>query len=267
MNHKMTYQKFDEIAATKILFYVYALRDPRDKKVFYVGKGQRNRWFDHIEESRKKKDDPSLKLGQIRAIEEAGLKVEAFIVRSGISTEKAAYDIEGAVIHAFRLLEHGGSTESFDLTNLAEVHQPEKGLVSVDVAQSLFNAPKAPKITVPCAMFRIPRLWFPEMSDAELQAATSGWWSYRNVKNGMKVAECAFAVNKGIIRGVYGINESMWRERREGDRDYDPNSGKKERWGFPDCKPAPELSHYLNTSVKHLFKNGDASSVRFFNCK
>jgi hypothetical protein len=85
--------------------------------------------------------------------------------------------------------------------------------------------------------------------------------------NGMKVAEYAFAVNKGIIRGVYGINESMWRERREGDRDYDPNSGKKERWGFPDCKPAPELAHYLNTSVKHLFKNGDASSVRFFNCK
>ena len=86
----MIYQKFDEIAATKILFYVYALRDPRDKKVFYVGKGQKNRWFDHIEESHKKKDDPSLKLGRIREIENAGLKVEAFIVRSGIPTEKAA---------------------------------------------------------------------------------------------------------------------------------------------------------------------------------
>jgi hypothetical protein len=266
MEHKMSYQKFDEIAATKILFYVYALRDPRDKKVFYIGKGQKNRWFDHIEESQKKKDDPSLKLGRIREIENAGLKVEAFIIRSGIPTEKAAYEVEGAVIHAFRLLEHGGSTESFDLTNLAEVHHPEKGLVSVDVAQSLFNAPRAPEIDVPCAMFRIPRLWFPEMSDEELREATSGWWAYQNVKTGMKVAEYAFAVSKGIIRGVYGIDESMWRERREGDRDYKPNSEKKERWGFPDCKAAPELSHYLNTSVKHLFKKGDANAVRFFNC-
>jgi hypothetical protein len=267
MDVNMNYQKFDEIAATKILYYVYALRDPRDKKVFYVGKGQKNRWFDHIKEAHKKKDDLSLKLGRIRDIENEGLKVGVFIVRSGIPTEKAAYDIEGAVIHAFRLLEHGGSTESFDLTNLAEVHHPEKGLVSVDVAQSLFNAPKAPKIDMPCAMFRLPKLWFPEMSEAELHEATSGWWSYQNVKSGMKVAEYAFAVNKGIIRGVYGINESMWRERRVGDRGYGKNPDKKERWGFPDSKPAPELSHYLNTSVKHLFKTGDANAVRFFNCK
>lgn len=44
----MAYEKFDDVAASKIGWYVYALRDPRDETVFYVGKGQKNRWFEHI---------------------------------------------------------------------------------------------------------------------------------------------------------------------------------------------------------------------------
>ena len=35
--------------------YVYALRDPRDKKVFYVGKGNGNRVFDHFGEAKNEK--------------------------------------------------------------------------------------------------------------------------------------------------------------------------------------------------------------------
>ena len=262
----MAYQQFDDVAATSIGYYVYALRDPRDQVVFYVGKGQGNRWFDHIHESHMSPDSGSLKLRRIREIEEDGHEVDAFIVRSGIATEKQAFDVEGAVVHAFRLLEKSGHSAGIDLTNIAEVHQPEKGLVHVKVAQTLFNAPACPDITVPCGLFRIPKLWFPEMDSNQLREATLGWWPESKVKKARSSARFAFAVSRGIIRGVYAIEPSMWRARVEGDRDWEKDIGVTPRWGFPDCRPAPEMDQFLNTSVRHLFKRGDQNSVKFLNC-
>jgi uncharacterized protein len=263
----MGYQKFDDIAAQKIGFYVYALRDPRDDVVFYVGKGIRNRWYDHIHAAQSRNSDESLKLNRIREIERSGHDVEAFIIRHGISSEKNAYDVEAAVIHAYKLLGKFGGDPAVELTNIAEVHQPDRGLTNVRVAQTLFNAPRAPEIDFPCALFRIPRLWYPDMSDEQLREATFGWWSAKEVINGKKTAKYAFAVKDRIIRGVYVINESMWRERRKPDRDWEEDIGKEPRWGFPDCVPANEMSHFLNTSVNHLYKRGEASAAKFINCK
>jgi len=262
----MAYQKFDDIAAERVGFYVYALQDPRDGVIFYVGKGVANRWYDHVQAARLNTEDESLKLSRIREIEASGLEVEAFLVRHGISSEKAAYDLEAAVIHAYRLLEKSGNSAGVELTNVAEVHEPARGLTNVRIAQTLFNAPPAPSITVPCAFFRLPRLWYPDMSDELLRQATFGWWSSKEVVNGKEKARYAFAISKRIIRGVYSIDPSMWRERREPDRDWEHDIGKEPRWGFPDCIPAPEMSHFLNTSVDHLYKKGDASAAKFLNC-
>ena len=262
----MAYSKFDDIAAEKIGFYVYALRDPRNGVVFYVGKGIKNRWFDHIREARSNNADSTLKLDRIREIEASGHEVDAFIIRSGITNEKAAFDVEAAVIHAYKLLQNAGNPSGVELANIAEVHQPEKGLAHVTLAQTLFNAPMCPEILVPCALFKIPRLWFPEMSDEDVRQATLGWWPETKVKNGKKKAEYAFAVSKGIVRGIYTINQSMWRIRQQGDRDWENDIGKKPRWGFPECVAAPEMSEFLNTSVKHLFKKGDQNVVKFLNC-
>jgi hypothetical protein len=38
-----------------------------------------------------------------------------------------------------------------------------------------------------------------------------------------------------------------------------------ERWGFTGSV-APEMQHYANTSVKHLYKRGEASPIKFVNC-
>lgn len=263
----MAYNKFDDLAAESINYYVYALRDPRNQQIFYVGKGKQNRWFDHIKEAEEKLEDPKLKLQRIREIKAAGLEVEPFIIRSGIKSEAHAYDVEAAVIHAYRLLERAGGSIPVDLTNIAEVHHPERGLASIDAMQSIFNAPEAPKIDFPVGIFKIGVLWYPDMTEEQVREATSGWWSHRNVKNGKKKAEYAFGVSKGIIRGVYKIDENMWRERVKPDRDWERDLGKKARWGFPDCQPASEMAHFLNTSIKHLFKKGEASSVKFLNCK
>jgi len=198
----MPYTEFDDLAATKIGWYVYALRDPRNNQVFYIGKGKRNRWYAHITGAREKINDPKLKLQKIREIETEGLEVEAFIIRSGIKTEEFAYDVEGAVIHAYRLLEHGGTSVPVDLTNIAEGHHPERGLASVNVMQSLLNAPEAPDIDAPVGLFKIGVLWYPEMTEEDVREATQGWWSEKKIKKGKLKAEYAFGVSTSIIRGV-----------------------------------------------------------------
>lgn len=262
----MVYNQFDSIAAEKIRFYVYVLRDPRDKEVFYVGKGQGNRWFEHIREARSQGDSASKKLKRIREIEDAGFEVEAFVVRSGIVSESLAYEIEAAVVHAYTLLKLSGRELPVDLANIAEVHHPERGLASVTVMQSILNAPPAPPITEKVGLFKIGVLWHPTMSAEDVRLATMGWWPESKVKNAKKKAEYAFGVSRGVIRGVYRINESMWRPRIVGDRDWEDDLNGSSRWGFPGCVDAPEMARFLNTSVRHLFKRGDQNSVKFLNC-
>lgn len=48
MNEKRT---FDDIQKTHLGKYIYALRDPRDRKIFYIGQGTDNRVFSHFVEA------------------------------------------------------------------------------------------------------------------------------------------------------------------------------------------------------------------------
>lgn len=42
---------FSDKVKQKLGYYVYALADPRDNKIFYIGKGINNRIFQHEENS------------------------------------------------------------------------------------------------------------------------------------------------------------------------------------------------------------------------
>lgn len=266
MNTTVVYSKFDDIAVKKIGFYVYVLQDPETGTIFYVGKGVKNRWYSHIMSARKSSIGVlSEKLEMIRAIEKRGQPVKVWIVRHGIRSEETAFEIEAAVAHALNIVAQTKNyRDVINLKNLVETHHPERGLISVGRAQSLYNARRAPKITVPCVLVKVSKLWIPEMSDEEVMEATIGWWPYRK---DAQHAQYAFAVSRGTIRGVYQIQEV--RNRRKGDRDWEHDLGKKRpRWGFPDgCTSATEmLDIYLDTSVNHLFKKGEASSVKLLNC-
>lgn len=260
------YTRFDDVASRKIGFYVYALQDPTTGTVFYVGKGLKNRWYSHVLSARKSESgEQSEKLDRIRQIERKGKSVKVWIVRHGIKSEDVAFEVEAAVAHALKIVSLSPRSRcAVELTNLVETHHPERGLISVSRAQSLYNARRAPKITVPCVLVKVSKLWTPEMSDREVMEATVGWWPYR--KNAIK-AKYAFAISRGTIRGIYKI--AAIRERQKPDNDWQDDIGKKNpRWGFPDgCAPAVDLwDQYIDTSLKHLFKPGEASSVKLLNC-
>ncbi len=262
---KIEYSKFDDVAEKEIKFYVYALVDPRDKRIFYIGKGLGNRWYHHITDAVKTASDlSSLKLKTIQDIHSAGKKVEIYIVRHGIENEKIAYEIEAAVISACELIQDFGIGKSaVELSNIAGEHGSDKGVMSTVDIQAIYNAGEAPPISEPVAILKISKRWKFGMSSADLMESTWGWWPYRKEMN---QAKFAFGVSAGIIRGVYRIEK--WRERVEGDRGWVSGEKPGSRWGFPDgCEEAPEMSHYLNKSVKHLFKNGNAHSITLVNCK
>ena len=44
-------REFDDLQKKRLGLYVYALRDPRDEKLFYVGQGERDRVLSHFKEA------------------------------------------------------------------------------------------------------------------------------------------------------------------------------------------------------------------------
>ena len=248
-------RQFSAIVEEKIEWYVYALVDPRDGRIFYIGKGKGNRVFAHAADAIDG-DHETEKLQLIREILAAGKEVDTLILRHGISNEKTAYLVESVLIDFSTTLLNRGVDLRSGLTNLVAGHASDIfGVMSTNDVIALHEAKEAPKIKVKGILFRIPGQWTPAMPATELYEATRGWWVLGARRN---EAKYGFAVNKGVIREVYKIES--WRERTHGDRDY--VAGERTRWGF-DGKPAPEMSHYRDTSVAHLFKKGAANPTMY----
>ncbi len=244
---------YSPYASEQLKAYVYLLIDPRDGEPFYVGKGNGNRVFAHALDALGDEEAASDKLDRIREIRAAGFKVRHELLRFGL-TNRTALEIEAAAIQLLGLSE---------LTNKVEGHHVwARGRMTTDVAISLFEAPQAPEITEDVILLKISRLWSPEMSAEELYETTQGWWP---VGERRERADYAFAVSGWVIREVYRIGE--WREQRPGDRGWgERGATSQKRWGFSG-EIADELARYRNASVRHLFKQGHASSFKYVNCE
>lgn len=127
---------FSQKVQEELGYYVYCLVDPRDKKIFYIGKGAGNRVFAHTCDALEYEDVSTDKLEKIREIIRSGHEVEHYIIRHKL-TEEDALTVESVLIDFLTYQEF--NTESL-LTNIvAGHHQWDEGIMTTDQIMQIYD--------------------------------------------------------------------------------------------------------------------------------
>lgn len=182
-------------------FYVYALVDPRDNKVFYIGKGTGNRVFSHEIESGKVFESEKHKLQKIKEIENNGFYVERLIINWGLS-ENEAFVAEASLINLLNCI------SEVKLTNDVSGHHVHESLTVEEFEQLYGAVPLSPKdIKHSILVIKINKLYKRGMSEAELYDAVRGFWaaSLKSIRS--RNVEYVFGVYNGLIVAVYKPDE------------------------------------------------------------
>lgn len=228
----------------KLGFYVYSLTDPKGE-IFYVGKGNGNRIFAHINAAIKN-PKASDKLQKIRKIQKAGEKLKLEILRHGL-TEKEAFEVESAIIDL---------VGKKSLTNKVAGHSSDRhGRMSVPEIIALYHAEPI-TIKVSAIMVIANRLYERNISAERLYEITRGNWVMGERRNKVKYA---LTIYRGIVREVLKINRWIPTTARN------PQSKKQTRWRF-EGEIAPELQHLIGGSVEPYLKQGAQNPVLCLNC-
>lgn len=238
--------------AEKLGYYVYLYVDPRDEKVFYIGKGKGERCLDHLLE-----DDDHPKVNRIREILDAGLEPKIEILAHGIATSEEAYLVEAAAIDLIGLKE---------LTNKVTGHNSllygRKSLKELEV----FYCPMNADIPDPVVLIRINELYRNGMSAQELYDATRGVWILSLER--ARGAKYAFAVFEGIVKEVY--EPELWQDARvdsyETRKDLTPEDGKGRIEFIGKLALEAIRSKYIDKSVANSFVFGSQNPCKYINC-
>lgn len=253
---------FSQRTKENLGYYVYILIDPRDKKIFYVGKGVDNRVFDHVN-SAIGRPTVSEKLDVIREIKNYGLEVEHYIIRHGLE-EKEALIIESVLID---FLTFKDFIDVAKIANLVSGHHSFlQGIKTVEECEILYNCPELRKSEIQHKIIvininnsfdtkRRKKNKIPLYDRENIYEATRGWWVLDSQR--AKTVDYVLAEYKGIIRAIFKPN--YWIQDIE-------NKGPR-RWGFIGeeitSKQLTEL--YLHKSVPKTV--GMANPVRYFDKK
>ncbi len=183
-------------------YYVYGLIDPRNNKVFYIGKGTGNRVFEHEKETLNKDVDSnkeSEKLKLISEINDAGLEVKKVIINANL-TEEEAFAAEAALINAFNYL------DDESLTNIVSGHHSTEAL-SVDEYERIHGAVELnpEDIKHKILTIKVNRLYDRGMSQEDLYDTVRGVWKVSK-ENASKV-DYVFGVYNSLIVAVYKPTE------------------------------------------------------------
>jgi hypothetical protein len=189
-------------------FYVYALIDPRNDSVFYIGKGTGNRVFSHEIESDKSPKSEKTKLHRIREIEKEGFEVKRLLINWGL-TESEAFVAEATLINFMNAI----SEKS--LTNMVAGHHVHESL-TVEEFELMYGAErlKPEDIKHSILVIKINKLYRRDMSDYEIYDTVRGMWkaSLKSIK--ARNVQYVFAVYNGLIVGVYKPDEWHYAHER-----------------------------------------------------
>ncbi|MDG2431286.1 excinuclease ABC [Flavobacterium sp.] len=250
---------FSQKTQEELKSYVYILIDPRDNKIFYVGKGYGNRVFSHINEAI---FNPSVseKLETIRAIKTDNLKVKHFIVKHGLE-EKEALIVESVLID---FLTFRDFAEVAKISNIVAGHNSfNQGIKTVNECEILYNCEELKKEDIKHKVLvininktydnkRKKKSANPVYDRPNIYEATRGWWVLD--KNRAENSEFVLAEYKGVIRAIF--KPEKWVQ----DIEY---KGTK-RWGFEGSEITAKeiLDIYMNKEVPKI--RGMANPIRYF---
>lgn len=224
----------------KLGYYVYVLIDPRDSKVFYVGKGKGNRVNQHLLGALNENSEETDKIKRIRDIQNQGLQVGLDIIRHEL-TEKEAFEVESALIDLLGLE---------NLTNIQNGHhRNERGRMKLDDIKIKYEAEKIKGFDEPMMLININRRYRPNMTTQDYYDATKGNWHVSHVKAG--AYKYVASVYLGIIREVFEVH--TWSQSNEPKRSY-----------FEGVVASEEVrSRYMNKSVTEYWKQGSQNPVKY----
>ena len=231
-------KEFSQSVCEKIGYYVYVLKDPRDSKTFYIGKGFGNRVFRHVCGILDNSNETD-KLNLIREIINDDLEVQHYILRHSLTSEQAL-EIESACIDLLGLQ---------NLTNSVKGHNSwERGLKTVNEVIQYYDA-KIVTISEPAIIITINKHYKRFMSEDDLYNITRISWRLANRR--IKTIKYGIASYRGIVREVYEIES--WFKTEDG-----------KRWCFTG-KIAEENIRikYLNQSLENYIKKGSQNPIKY----
>lgn len=286
--------EFSPAVCERIEYYIYALVDPRSKKVFYIGKGKGNRVFQHAQGVVKlmsldeNENEDTLKISTIKDILKEGLTPSYYILRHGISvdniavkhrkvaekeTEKEKKDAlsEGIAFELESLLIDFLSSDLFvpgaELSNIQSGHdQKERGIKTVEEIQLLYDPEKAdvrPEDGL-ILVLSINNTYPQYKNDPDgVYRATRGTWVIGDYERSR--IKCVIGLYNGIVRGVFF--PKIWNK----DSEYVTDKGwTVRRWSFTKQEEltAEQQDLYDRTINKALeVRFGSGNPVTYLNKK
>lgn len=232
---------------SSLKFYVYLLISPINKRIFYVGKGENNRVFQHANAAIKETDKQSDKLDVIRKLLAAETPPQISIVRHGL-TESEALLLEASLIDLLRFMEHEAYTPI--MTNIVAGHDSSLfGLRSPKKLEALYATEKLDTIE-PCILIKINK----SKTERNLYDATRMAWKVNPAR--AQKARYGLAVYEGVVLEMFSING--W---------YPCPEIRPGRWAFEgeveknDCLRA----QHVGKVVQDIFPKGAANPIRYLN--
>lgn len=238
--------QFPQAVIDKIGYYVYILKDPRNGQIFYVGKGNGNRVFAHVNAAINSPKETD-KLERIRKIRKSGRDVQYDILRHGL-TEKEAFEVEASMIDYINPSKLTNASIGFDSMNRGRMTIPE--IIATYDPQPII-------IKEPVLLITPRKLYKRNMSAEDLYDITRGNWVISEKRN---KARYAFALRNGVVLRVYRV------KRWEPIKARSLEQKRQNRWRFIG-EIAIGMEHYIGKSVASYITAGSRNPIKYVNCE
>ncbi len=252
---------FSPEVCDKIGHYVYRLIDPRNGQTFYVGKGQGNRVFAHVNDALENfdginyidkanyEDKISAKIQRIREIKNEGLNVIHVIHRYGMTADEA-FEVESALMDAYP-----------GLTNIQGGHNNDRGIISAISLQRKYSLkvyeeiPDFRYILIKVKWDRVSELQNERSISLENAIYEAVRYSWRVNQYTANTYPYVLGVIDGVVEGVYKVKENSWRLSDNGVRyEFDKD----------DYSDENIIKHFIHKRVPNTYtKKGAANPVQY----